>query len=546
MMEFIHERLGQLWTRTGEHLLLVGIATGLAVILGVPLGIGCHHIRRMRGAIMSAVGIMQTVPSLAMLAILLSLIGKIGTLPAIIALVMYALLPIVRNTLTGLESIPAGVLEAAKGVGMTRGQTLRLVELPMALPVIVAGIRTAAVISVGIATLSAFIGAGGLGAFINRGLALDRPPLILLGAIPAAILALLVDGAIWIGQKTLTADTSGEIKGLFSHFLGWLPIGSLIVLTIVTLSIDITPNVSGKERGNSTTATATTGVVRIGSKEFAEQLILGEMMAQIIEAHTHLHVEREFGLGGTMICHQALTAGEIDLYVEYTGTAYRVISEHTDTMGRFATYHQVAADYQKNYDLLWLEPFGFNNTYALTVRAEDARKHNWRTISDLIPSDDTLRAGFTSEFQEREDGYPGLQKSYGLSFASTKDLSATLMCEALAQEEVDIICAFATDGRLEAYNLVTLEDDRRFFPPYDAAPVIRAEVLKRHPEIANALSLLAGRLDDQTMRGLNYEVEALKQAPARVVHNFLQKHGLLVLTATPSAALIFLQPPKKF
>ncbi|MGB2998996.1 MAG: ABC transporter permease, partial [Phycisphaerae bacterium] len=197
---FVAARLGELWLRTGEHLFLTGVATGIAVLLGIPLGILGSRVRWLRSPLTAALGVFQTIPSLAMLAILLSLLGKIGALPAIIALTLYALLPIVRNTLTGLVGVSSETIEAARGVGMTTSQRLRLVRIPLALPVIVAGIRTAAVISVGIATLSAFIGAGGLGQFINRGLGMNNTRLILLGAVPAAALALLVDFTIWAAE----------------------------------------------------------------------------------------------------------------------------------------------------------------------------------------------------------------------------------------------------------------------------------------------------------------------------------------------------------
>lgn len=197
---FLSERLPELWLRTGEHLMLTGVSTGMAILLGIPLGICAARIWWLRGPLTGGVGILQTIPSLAMLAILLALLQKIGAIPAIIALTLYALLPIVRNTLTGLEGVSLPVLEAARGIGMTPRQRLWLVEFPLSMPVIVAGIRTAAVVSVGIATLSAFIGAGGLGQFINRGLALSNTDLILLGAIPAAVLALIVDGSIAASQ----------------------------------------------------------------------------------------------------------------------------------------------------------------------------------------------------------------------------------------------------------------------------------------------------------------------------------------------------------
>jgi len=526
--QFILERLPELWLRTGEHLMLTGIATGAAVLLGIPIGIVCSRSRALRGPALSVVGIMQTIPSLAMLAILLGLIGKIGALPAIIALTLYALLPIVRNTLTGLEGVPDRVIEAARGVGMTRRQRLWMVEFPLALPVIVAGIRTAAVISVGIATLSAFIGAGGLGQFINRGLSLNSTRLIVFGAVPAAILALLVDFAIWSaewGTQPVRQKEKASLRARLKRPALAMPV-LLVALGVITFVTELTPHGLAMRWASSQKAGGA-GAIRIGSKEFAEQLILAEMMALMIEDRTDLSVDRRFGLGGTMICHTALTKDEIDLYAEYTGTGYRTILKLAGRPGPYTIFRTVSEEYRQRFQAQWLEPFGFDNTYAITVRRDDAEKYGWKSISDLAERAGELRAGFTSEFQEREDGYPGLKRAYGFGFGKAYDLSPALMCEALAKGEVDVICAFATDGRIVAYNLQPLKDDRGFFPPYDAAPVVRTEFLAAHPEVRQALAPLAGLLDDETMQRLNFRVEGKKRSHEAVAREFLKSKGLV-------------------
>jgi len=531
-VEFIVERWPELWLRTGEHLFLTGVATGIAILLGIPMGIACLRVRNLRGPVLSSVGILQTIPSLAMLAFLLSLLGKIGALPAILALILYALLPITRNTLTGLQGVSERTLEAARGVGMTDRQCLWLIQFPLALPVIVAGIRTAAVIGVGIATLSAFIGAGGLGQFINRGLALSDTSLILLGSIPAAILALLVDFAIWSAEWGFRPTHTAAQRKLQSR-LKPLALSAPALLIIFGFVTYLVPWHNAGEKTNHDIVQGSVGNstnIRIGSKEFAEQLLLGELLAQLIEANTTHPVERKFGLGGTMICHEALVKGQIDLYPEYTGTGYLVVLKKQMRMGPYNTFHVVDTEYQRRFNLKWLEPFGFNNTYAITVRQADAEEKNWKAISDLKESASQLRAGFTSEFQERPDGYPGLRQTYGLQFATTFDVSPTLMCEALARNEVDVICAFATDGRIPAYDLFVLQDDRGFFPPYDAAPVIRSEIIQKYPEINEVLDPLAGILNDQIMQQLNYEVEGRKRAPKEVAHEFLLNQKLI---ATP-------------
>ena len=517
-LEFAAERMPDLWFRTGQHLVLTGVSTGLAIAIGLPLGILASTRQWLRAMVLGVVSILQTVPSLAMLAILLALVGKIGAVPAIIALTIYALLPIVRNTATGIDGVPPDVVEAARGIGMTRRQQLRMVQLPLAMPVIIAGIRTAAVVGVGIATLSAFIGAGGLGQFINRGLALSSTQLILLGAIPAALLAVLVDGMIaataW-GMEPVRQREKHSLKARLK------PVALVLPLLLVALGVYA---VFGSR---STPANHSGRTVRIGSKNFTEQLILGELMAQMIKAHTDLTVDRRFNLGGTMICHEALTAGEIDLYAEYTGTGLVTVLKRPVESDAEKVFNIVRTDYKRQFNLEWLEPFGFNNTYALTVRKSDVRDKGWRTISDLATSADTLRAGFTAEFSERSDGYPGVRSAYSFGFADVHDLEPSLMYQALAKGEVDVICAFTTDGRIAAYDLQPLADNRRFFPPYFAAPVIRSAFLQGHPEVRSVLARLAGVLNDATMQRLNYEVDEKGHRPEDVAREFLGEQGLL-------------------
>ncbi len=261
--------------------------------------------------------------------------------------------------------------------------------------------------------------------------------------------------------------------------------------------------------------------VRVGAKNFTEQEIVAELVAQLIERYTDLTVERRFGLGGTGVCHAALVTGQLDLYVEYTGTAVLDILKQPAAGGRDEVLQQVARAYLEEFDLEWLAPLGFNNTYALSVRGKVAEEKGWRTVSDLIPAADRLRAGFTSEFIERPDGYPGLTRVYGLRFGSVTDLDPGLMCQAVSEGQVDVISAFATDSRLLVYGLAMLRDDRGFFPPYDAAPVVRGELLQAHPELRAALLPLAGAIDDETMRSLNHQVDEQGRRPSRVARDWL-------------------------
>lgn len=261
--------------------------------------------------------------------------------------------------------------------------------------------------------------------------------------------------------------------------------------------------------------------VRVGSKNFTEQEILGEIVAQLIERRTDLRVERRFGLGGTDVCHAAMVGGQLDVYVEYTGTALLNVLDRGVIRNPARAHRVVAGAYRDEFDLEWLPPIGFNNTYAITVRGVAADRRGWERVGQLQASAGDLRAGFTSEFMERPDGYPGLREAYGFSFGSTVDLDPGLMYEALAGGQVDVICAFATDGRIAEYGLTPLEDGRGFFPPYDAAPVVRGEVLARHPELRDVLALLAGTIDDAEMRRMNHAVDVLGATPAEVAREWI-------------------------
>jgi osmoprotectant transport system permease protein len=523
---YIVNRLPELWLRTGEHIMLTGFSTGTAILIGIPLGIIIFRNTWLRAPVMAVIGILQTIPSLAMLVFLLALLQKIGALPALIALTLYALLPIVRNTLTGLQGVSPQVIEAATGIGMTKYQRLKLVRIPLAASVIIAGIRTAAVVGVGIATLSAFIGAGGLGQFINRGLALYDTKLILLGAVPTALLALIVDFSIgafeWGFRPERKKDKKGSVKTLIRPLALMMPL--LLIITAGILSHFTRPLSGIQTEGVSKISTRT---IRIATKNFTEQLILGEIMAQLIEARTDLFVERYFNLGGTMICHNALVHGEIDLYAEYIGTGLTVILKQPVISDPEEALSQVREAYKKRFNAQWLKPFGFNNTYAITVRTADAKSYGWTRISDIQKAAPRLRAGFTAEFTERPDGYPGLRQIYGLRFGEIRDLDPAIMYEAVSKGEVDVICAFITDGRIAAYNLKSLEDDRQFFPPYHAAPVIRGEILEKHQKLRDVLALLEGLLDNATMQSLNFKVDGKGYSPAQVAGAFLKSQGLL-------------------
>ena len=266
----------------------------------------------------------------------------------------------------------------------------------------------------------------------------------------------------------------------------------------------------------------------MGSKKFAESAILAELMAQMIEEHTELQVERRLNLQGTMLCWQALNSGEIDLYAEYTGTGWATILGRVDKVtDPLRTFFEVRRFCRDEHDVHWLEPFGLNNTYALAMREERAEELGVQRISDLVAHQRDLRAGFGGEFGERADGYRGLQQVYGLQLGDVRVVEHALGYEAIAAGQIDLMDVYSTDGKLLRFDLRVLEDDRRFFPPYNAAPMVRGSLLREHPEVEAALSRLAFRLPDHDAQALNYLVEAEGVEARHAARAFLEVEGLV-------------------
>jgi len=475
---------------TLEHLVLVGLSILIAAGIGLPLGVLMTRKPGLSGPILTFANAVQTIPSLALFGFLIPLpfIGGIGARTAIVALVLYSLLPIIRNTFTGISGVDPAIREAGRGMGMTDLQLLWSVEIPLALSVIFAGLRVATVLCVGVATIAAAVGAGGLGMFIFRGVSMVDSRLILAGAIPAAALALIADFGL------------GAIEKRFSK---------LLCLLVIAAGLS---SCSHSDR------------VVVGSKNFTEQVIMGEMLAQQIERKTHLPVDRKLNLGGTIVCHEALTAGQIDTYVEYTGTGLTAILKEPPAKDSNLAYQTVKDAYESRFGIEWTEPLGFNNTFAIIVRKSDAEQFGLRTISDAAPRTSRWVAGFGYEFIEREDGYPGLVKTYNLRFPSEpRVMDLGLTYKAVAGHQVDLIAGNSTDGLIGALGLVVLEDDKHYFPPYDAVPLVREAVITKHPEIREALRALGGKVSEEQMRLMNYAVDGEHKDVKQVVKEFLDK-----------------------
>lgn len=266
----------------------------------------------------------------------------------------------------------------------------------------------------------------------------------------------------------------------------------------------------------------------IGSKNFTESLMLGELLAQIVEARTHLKVERRFYLAGTYICQQAMLAGRIDIYPEYTGTALTAVLKQKVEGGRTAVYQRVKSEYETRFGLTLGPPFGFNDTFAMEIRGADARRLNIKTLSQAAAFAPQWHAGFGYEFMERPDGYAGLAAAYGLHFAGPpRVMDLGLLAPALKDHQIDIAAGNATDGLIPVFDLFALEDDRRYFPPYEAVAVIRQQTLQQHPEVAEAIAELGGKISDQEMQKLNYALAGQRRDVKEVAQEFLRSKELI-------------------
>ncbi|MGA9994627.1 MAG: glycine betaine ABC transporter substrate-binding protein [Pyrinomonadaceae bacterium] len=504
-----------------KHLWLVFVAVSIAVLIGVPLGILLSRKKSLRGPVLGIANVMQTVPSLALFGFLIPLpfIGGIGARTAIVALVLYALLPIIRNTFTGILGVDANVREAAVAMGMTDRQVLWQVELPLAMSVILTGVRVALVISVGVATIAAAVGAGGLGEYIFRGLRQNDNTLTLAGALPAALLALAADYSLGLLEKRFdikSRRTEKRAPALWSKIV-WATLALLLLFVVYA---------GWRGSRSSENQTSDGARVRVGSKDFTESVILGEMVAQLLEARG-VGVERRFELAGNL-CHDALVNGQIDLYPEYTGTSYTAILHHQPITDTRAVYEQVKREYAEKFNVEESEPLGYENTFAILIRGEVARRLNLKTISEAAPHAREWRAGFGQDFMSRADGYPGFAKTYGLKFTEApREMDLSLTYRALAAKQVDLIAGNSTDGSIAALDLFQLADDRHYFPPYEAIFLTRKDTLARVPALAETLAKLKDAISTDEMRRLNYEVDGKRRDKRGVVSEWLKSKGFL-------------------
>ena len=522
LFNYMKEHASQIVDLLLEHIEMTAIAVGFAIVIGVPLGILISYVRKLDKPIIGAANVVQAIPSMALLGLAIPLLG-IGTLPAVVMVIIYSLLPIIKNTYTGIAGIDPELVEAAKGIGLTKWQVLYKVKLPMALPVIMAGIRISAVTAVGLMTMAAFIGAGGLGYLVFSGIRTVNNLQILAGAIPACILALLVDFLMGLVEKLVTpislqkhfSKSKEELKRKRRREKIVLAVAGILVVVLVGNSVIGSMNQEEK-------------TITIGSKDFTEQLILCNMYADIIEHDTDITVVRQENLGGTQVCYEAMKKGEIDMYVDYTGTIYVDVLKHEAKPDMEAVYNECVEEMYENDNIVILEQAGFNNTYTLAVSKETAEKYGLETMEDLQKCDSELTLGATLEFLNRpDDGLPGLETTYDIEFKDAVGIDGSPRFTALENGEVDIVNAFATDGLLKKYDLTILEDNLGYFPPYFALPMINEETLTKYPELENSINKLSSYLTNEVMQELNYKVDEEGMEPRDVAREYLESVGLI-------------------
>ena len=509
--------------RLGWHAVLVLLSVMTGVLISVPLGIFAAGRGWLRGAVLGVAGVLQTIPGLAMLALvfvgLIALSGwmqaawglddplfsSIGFWPSLIALTLYSLLPILRNTVTGIEGVDASLVEAARGCGMNRWQRLTRVELPLASPVILAGVRTATVWTVGIATLAALISQPCLGGYIVTGLFTANTPAVVFGCVWAAALALVLDGLLGQVERGLVRRQPRRL---------WVAAAGLAVVMAAATGPVLYQQ--------ATAGLNTKPAVVIGAKPFPESAILAHLIAETLDDDFRPIVRDN--LGGP-VAFEALTANQIDMYVDYSGTVWATLMRRPVESDRDTVMREMTRWLRDEHGVVAVGSLGFENAYAFAIRRETAEKLKVTTIADLAPHSPSMKIAGDLEIFDREE-WTRARDAYGLGFQSTNPMSSTNMYPAIAAGEVDVILAYTADPQVDQYNLVILADPKRVLPPYDAVLLLSPDAAAR-PGLIDKLKPLMGALDVETMRRANYEAgvegRAVEAVAASLQHRILRR-----------------------
>ena len=501
LISTFQERFGEWLTALGQHLQLSLLTLLVAIFLTIPLAVYLNGHKKVATWVLQVAGIFQTIPSMALLGLFIPFMG-IGILPSLTALVIYAIFPILENTITALNGIDPSLEEAGIAFGMTKWERLKKFEIPLAMPVIVSGVRTATVMIIGTATLAALVGAGGLGSFILLGIDRRNASLILIGAISSAILAILFNVILkWLEKAKLRT------------------IVSAFAVMILGLGVSYVPSIiPHNEKDN----------LVIAGKLGPEPEILMNMYKLLIEENTDMTVTVKPNFGKTDFLYQALKKGDIDIYPEFTGTITGSLLQPTPKVSNDSEeVYEVARDGIKKQDnLVLLNHMAYQNTFAIAVSKSIAKEYHLKTISDLKGVQDKLKAGFTLEFNDREDGNKGLQSLYGLNL-NVATMEPALRYDAIKAGDIQIMEVYSTDPEIERYQLQILEDDQHLFPPYQGAPLMKAELIEKHPELEAVLNKLAGKITESQMSQMNYQVGIDGKDAHTVAHDFLVEQGLL-------------------
>lgn len=494
------ERIAAAWARLpeylGQHVVLAAAAMALGLALSLVLALAAIRSPRVRWPVLAFASLVQTIPGLALLALFYPLLlglsafaeeivgrgfSALGFLPSLLALALYSMLPVVRNGVAGIENLDPAVIEAARGVGMTDWQRLRLVELPLAAPMLMAGIRTACVWVIGAATLATPVGQTSLGNYIFAGLQTQDWVAVLFGCVAAALLALVVDQLLGLVEAGVALRSRWRVlAGAFGLAAG------VVVAAAPRIGV---PGVEGR--------------YVVGAKNFSEQLILAELIGARIGRAGGSAAQRT-GLGSAVVF-QALAAGDIDVYVDYSGTLWANVLGRTDTPGRAALLAELGDRLARDYGVTLAGALGFENAYALAMRRERAEALGIRTIADLAARSRELVIGADFEFFARPE-WPALRDRYRLEFRERREFQSTFMYRAVVGGEVDVITAFSSDGRIVADDLVVLEDPRGAILPYDAV-LLLAPNRAGDSLLARALAPLTGAISAELMREANYRVD---------------------------------------
>ncbi len=510
------ERLAELPGYLGGHLLLSLSALLIGILISLPLGIWAARSERFGGTIVNVAALIQTIPSMALLALMVPILGgTIGFGPAFVALTLYSILPVLRNTVTGLQEVDPAMVEAARGVGMTDRQRLWQVELPLAAPVIIAGVRTATVWVVGIATLSTPVGAESLGNYIFSGLQTRNWLSVIFGCVFAALLAIILDQLVRLLEKS-AQDRDRRLAGLAGIGLAVVFAGGIGPVVVDTLArstaLPLVPqaSISSEEAAGPPGPQGLQGqTVRIGTKTFTEQFILADVIAKRLEADGAI-VESLQNLGSTIVF-DALRNNTVDVYVDYTGTIWATIMGREDPVERTAMFIEMAEYLRKEHGILTVGRLGFENAYGFAMRRDRAAELGIRSIADLARHAGNLVIGGDPEFFARNE-WIRVRDAYGLSGFRTRSMDSTFMYGAVRDGNVDVITAYTTDGRISAFDLVILSDERQAFPPYDAILLLSPDGAQK-PGLIKSLSPLLYQIDDTLMREANKQVDIDSRTP---------------------------------